>query len=938
MCRWRHRICPRHGGTIDELSSTFAESNFALRFRRNQHLSRSVQQIAWSSLDELADPVSIALEDCTPCTGPGASPPATNSGAEVATTLHGLFESAARAFPTRCAVISGEDQITYAELNLRADAVARQLVDAGVERGSLVGLFVERSIDMVVGVLAIQKAAGAYVPLDPTYPADRLAWICEDARLSLILTQQRLLGRLSQPNTQWICLDTLIERDGLAPCDGSTTRRQSSNEPLVEPDQLAYVIYTSGSTGKPKGVMITHESAVNTILDVNARFEIGAGDRVLAISSLCFDLSVYDIFGLLGIGGTVVVPDLEKLREPRHWAELIDRHGITVWNSVPAFMEMLTSSAISAEKRFDSLRRVMLSGDWIAITLPDRIREMAPRAEVISLGGATEGSIWSIFYSVGAVDPSWKSIPYGRPLSNQQMLVLNDDLEQCPPAVVGEIYIGGDGVAQGYLNRPELNSTKFISDPFSTGTGRRLYRTGDLGRYLPDGNIEFLGRIDQQIKINGFRVELGEIETSLARHPDLAESVVTVQDGVAGSKRLVAFVVLREGSILTDHGLIESLRRELPEYMVPSKIVRMRNLPLNSNGKVDRSALATHNVSGPRFASENIAPRDEVERRLVRIWQDVFDLRPIGIRCNFFDLGGDSLVAAVVLAHVDTQFNRSISLDLLFEWSTIEKLAELIRQEAPHDQASPLVVLQRGAGKRPLVCVPGGGLWVFRKLLRYLDPTLPVLGMLPRGVDGREPPHQSIADIADYYVAGLRAQQPTGPYDLVGYSLGGTVAFEMAQRLRAMGERVSLLVLLDAPTGGRPRMIRRLITSASTVAQVWRSLSRRFWPPPANGQRARQRPSDEVAPGWIHVFRQHVRALDFYQPQPYPGRLTLLRSSVRPPWFKRLWDMSSLKWLKLARDGGVVHQVPGCHLEMFDNGKIEVVARRLTSCLNARQP
>ncbi|MEG4440643.1 amino acid adenylation domain-containing protein [Microcoleus sp. AT9_B5] len=461
------------------------------------------------------------------------------------TCIHQLFEFQLERSPDAIAVIFEGKQLTYQQLNSQANQLAHYLKTLGVGPEVLVAACVERSVEMVVGLLGILKAGGAYVPLDPNYPQNRLAFMLEHSQTPVLLTQQHLVESLPEHQAQIICLDGNSE----------TLDRFSKENPETEvtPDNLAYVIYTSGSTGQPKGVAIEHRGAVNTLLDINQRFEVEAGDRVLAVSSLSFDLSVYDIFGLLAAGGTVVIPKATATPDPAHWLDLMTQEQVTLWDSAPPLMQMLVDDAAANSKTLpSSLRLVLLSGDWIPPTLPDRIQDLTSRLvseesldqpstpAVISLGGATEASIWSILYPIAKVDPEWKSIPYGRAMTNQHFYVLNEAMESCQEGELGQLYIGGIGLARCYWRDPEKTSQRFITHPH---TGDRLYCTGDLGRYLPDGNIEFIGRIDNQVKIRGFRIELGEIEAALRQNPDVGDAVVTVREDVPGNKRLVAYVV-----------------------------------------------------------------------------------------------------------------------------------------------------------------------------------------------------------------------------------------------------------------------------------------------------------------------------------------------------------------------------------------------------------
>ncbi|MCL1463268.1 non-ribosomal peptide synthetase [Argonema galeatum] len=498
--------------------------------------------------------------------------------------IHQLFEFQVERSPDAIAVIFEGKQLTYQQLNSQANQLAHHLRSLGVGPEVLVAACVERSLESVVGLLGILKAGGAYVPLDPNYPQNRLAFMLEHSQTPVLLTQQHLVESLPEHQARVICLDGNSEI-----VDRFTNENPDSE---VTSDNLAYVIYTSGSTGQPKGVAIAHSGAVNTLLDINQRFEVGSGDRVLAVSSLSFDLSVYDIFGLLAAGGTVVIPKASATPDPADWLDVMTQARVTLWDSAPPLMQMLVDYAAGCGKTLpSSLRLVLLSGDWIPLTLPDRIKDLVSRSAsesldldlapqlsrtgkmpipqeksascgvgvspaqylgarseldqpstpaVISLGGATEASIWSILYPIAKVDPGWKSIPYGRAMTNQHFYILNEAMEECQEGEAGQLYIGGIGLARCYWRDPEKTSQRFITHPH---TGDRLYCTGDLGRYLPDGNIEFIGRIDNQVKIRGFRIELGDIESALRQHSDVGDAVVIVREDAPSNKRLVAYVV-----------------------------------------------------------------------------------------------------------------------------------------------------------------------------------------------------------------------------------------------------------------------------------------------------------------------------------------------------------------------------------------------------------
>jgi acyl-coenzyme A synthetase/AMP-(fatty) acid ligase len=458
--------------------------------------------------------------------------------------------------------------------------------------------------------------------------------------------------------------------------------------------------------------MIDHRGAVNTILDINQRFNVKCQDRVFALSSLSFDLSVYDIFGTLAAGGTLVIPDAHATKDPAHWVQLIVQHQVTLWNSVPALMQMLVEYAASRSELLpQSLRLVMLSGDWLPLNLPDQIRTLFKEVQVISLGGATEASIWSILYPIEQVDPTWKSIPYGRPMRHQRFYVLNQALESCPVWVIGQLYIGGIGLAKGYWRNPEKTNASFIIHP---QTQERLYKTGDLGRYLPDGTIEFIGREDFQVKVNGHRIELGEIEATLQQHPSVKEVIVSAVGESRENKQLVAYVVPKQELISSnsssspDQKLVDFagtqqwlqptnsqnqkpvsmadelrnfVQQKLPNYMIPSVYIFLNEVPLTPNGKVDRKALPVPENINPQESAASVMPQTESEQLIARVWQEILQLEKVGIHDNFFDLGGNSILMIKTQVKMQDLWEQEIPIVEMFKYPTIHSFAKYLSQE-----------------------------------------------------------------------------------------------------------------------------------------------------------------------------------------------------------------------------------------------------------------
>ncbi|USX53958.1 amino acid adenylation domain-containing protein [Lentzea sp. HUAS12] len=498
--------------------------------------------------------------------------------ADAGPLLDDPLRAAADLDPGAPALLDSRSSLSHGELARDADAIGRRLAASGVGPGDLVAVSSPKSIDQVVALLGVAASGAGYVPVEPSWPVERVASVCAQAGIEHAL----VTGDVPPIWPETVRVHRLDAADG-----GSTAPVRPS------PEELAYVIFTSGSTGRPKGVAIEHRAARTTIDDLVDRFPITRDDRMLALSAFSFDLSVHDVFGVLGVGGALVVPDAERQRDPEHWLDLMDRHGVTLWNTAPALLEMLVEYAeidpALARRALRALRLVFLSGDWIPVTLPDRLRELAPQAQVVSLGGATEASIWSICHPIGEVDPEWPSIPYGSALRGQSFHVLDEEGLPVPVGVPGELHIGGDGLARGYVGDAEQTAQRFAVHPV---LGHRLYRTGDLGRWRLDGTIEFLGRADRQVKVRGHRIELGEVESVLDRAAGVRKSVAAVVPGPDDRPRLIAFVVPADPAAPpAAPDLSAHLLTRVPQYMVPSRFTFLPELPITANGKVDHTAL-----------------------------------------------------------------------------------------------------------------------------------------------------------------------------------------------------------------------------------------------------------------------------------------------------------------------------------------------------------
>jgi tyrocidine synthetase III len=584
--------------------------------------------------------------------------------------LHQLFEEATERNPSAEALRQNGSSLSYAELNSTANIIARKLQSKGVASGDNVGILTGRNFSMIQGMFGILKAGAAYVPIDPAYPADRQRYIITNSHIHFILTDDVAIAAKAIAGLDDIAIIDLK--------DESDNNYDDRNLFLdKQTTDLAYTIYTSGSSGRPKGVMIEHHSAVNLVEWVNKEYNIGSNDRMLFITSMCFDLSVYDIFGILAAGGCIVIATLADVQDLSSVKKLLLEERISFWDTVPTTLNYLVTELAHSKEPFvqHDLRVAFLSGDWIPVSLPTLAKKFFPNVNVISLGGATEGTVWSNYFPVGEVDPKWMSIPYGKPITNNFFYILDEGLNPVPQGVAGELFIGGVGVSRGYINDPVKTAAAFMPDPFCKALGGRMYRTGDLGRMLPDGNMEFLGRKDFQVKIRGFRVELGEIEQVLTRFPGIQTVLVTASEDNSGIKFLVAYYLGDDH--FTSGALTAFLSRQLPDYMIPAFFIKMDSFPLNTNGKIDRKALPQP-LAQDMETGERLPPRTPTEQAVAGIWSNVLKKDLFGVQDNFFMLGGHSLSASQVVARIREELGVPLKLPSIFINPTVEGLANEI--------------------------------------------------------------------------------------------------------------------------------------------------------------------------------------------------------------------------------------------------------------------
>ncbi|MGE5675070.1 MAG: non-ribosomal peptide synthetase, partial [Mycobacterium leprae] len=697
--------------------------------------------------------------------------------------LHELIEEQVERTPEATAVLFAGEEVSYRELNRRANQLAHGLRQLEVGPDVLVGICMERSVEMVVGLLAILKAGGAYVPLDPGYPPERLAFMLADAAVPVLLTQERLVAGLPEHGARVICLDT----------GWSALARESDANPVsgARPSDTAYVIFTSGSTGRPKGVMVPHAGICNRLLWMQDEYQLTTADRVMQKTPFSFDVSVWEFFWPLMTGATLVVAQPEGHKDSQYLVKLIQEARVTTMHFVPSMLQIFTEEPDLGH--CESLRQVMCSGEALPPDVVERFYGRAPAHVLLhNLYGPTEASV-DVTYWACPREGRMESVPIGRPIANTQIYLLNEQLQPVPVGVAGELHIGGVGLARGYLKRPDLTAEKFIPNPFGAG---RLYKTGDLARYRPDGAIEYLGRIDHQVKIRGFRIELGEIESALLRHGGLKECVVVAREDLPGQKQLVAYGVPGSRPVTVDE-LREFLRASLPEYMVPAHFVLLEAMPLSPNGKLDRKALPAPQRAVS--AAGATAPRTVQELQLLPVWESVLGVSPIGVEDNFFELGGHSLLVIRLLNAVREATGRQLPIASLFRGPTIASQAKLLEQEGGEEPWTPLVPIRATGTRPPFYCAHGafGSVFCFADLARELGPDQPFYGLQPRGLYDEQPPLHTMPEMAARYVEAIREAQPHGPYFLGGYCMGGLIAQEMARLLTKAGEPVALVAMLD---------------------------------------------------------------------------------------------------------------------------------------------
>ncbi len=815
---------------------------------------------------------------------------ATSTDYTLDSSLPSLFEAQVAATPDAVAVVCEGRELSYRALDGDSNRLAHHLRGLGVGRGSLVAICVTRSERMLVGLLGILKAGGAYVPVDPTFPIERQIFMLDDAAITVLVTEPMLVAQLPVAGIKVVDLDSDAEQIAAAP-DTTLTG------PRATPADLAYVIYTSGSTGRPKGVQIAHAALANLLLSMRQQPGLHATDRLFAVTTLSFDIAGLELYLPLICGARVVIGSRAVVTDGEALAAALVASGATVMQATPTTWQMLLDAGWSGSTGLTAL----CGGEALPRALAE---QLLPRVRALwNMYGPTETTIWS---TCERVSSGSGAVPIGRPIGNTRVCVLDHYGNTVPVGIVGELCIGGSGIARGYLGRPELTAEKFIDDPLHSG--ERLYRTGDQARYRADGKLECLGRTDHQIKLRGFRIELGEVESLLDAMPGVRQSVVIAREDVPGDMRLVAYVAPVAGVELNGAELLTVLKTRLPDYMVPVGCLVLEALPLTPNGKIDRRALPAPSGERQIAAIEYLAPRNAEERALTVIWERLLGVTPIGVRDDFFEVGGHSLLAVRLAARIEAEFGQRVSLAALLQGRTIEYVAGLLRGDRQTRAVSGFLALQTCGERAPIFAVGSHPRYAeipqrlgTERPFYQLDVYALMTDRMARGL----PPLRRVEDLAEHYLPLILAERPTGPYHLGGGCEGAYVAYEMAVRLQQMGHEVGSLIMWIPPALRESRgwslrrfaafhaalRLRYLLTGGALVKAGWKSLG--------------------VMLNHERIEYYILQALCSYVPrQSYHGEITLVRTAVTPPHTPASINQ---QWQQRATGGASVHVVPGSH-------------------------
>ena len=897
---------------------------------------------------------------------PGVSSEAIASAAS-RRSVHGVFEDQAHAIPNSTAIACGDEALTYSQLNAHANQLAWHLRSLGVEPGSLVGVCVPRSIEMAVAILGILKAGGAWVPLDQRYPLERQSLVLEDAGISVLVTEDSIARALPRHSAKTVLLDSE---------SASLTSRSASDLPDARTaGNLAYVMYTSGSTGRPKGVMITHANVCDYVHAMRERLAITGRDVYLHTASMAFSSSVRQLLLPLLSGARVVVATPEQIQEPLTLLAMIRDQQVTVLDLIPSYWRICidalagSNSMTRSELLTNKVRLIVTASEPLSPDLPKRWRAFGHGANLMNMFGLTETTGIVATYTIPADYASeTATVPIGYPLDGTRVYLFDEFQNEVPAGGVGELFVAGPGVGLGYRNQPDETTERFRSDPLRAPVDRRLFRTGDLARFGADGSLEFHGRLDDQIKIRGIRIELAEIESALRAHPSVEGAVVIAMGQGLGERRAVAYVVPARGSTLTVDGMRTLLGEQLPEPMIPSAFVILDSFPRLPNGKLDREALPVPTQVRPQLSRSVVLPRTATEWKLARIWEAVLTIVGIGITDNFFDLGGNSLTGLYMLAKVRDVFGKHLPATAVLQAQTIEEMAKLLQEETISQSA--LIPLQPHGSKPPFFWIHGDNSDAF--LPRYLGPDQPLYALVHQSQDGNPARFTTVEEIARHYLEEIRTVQPSGPYLIGGFCFGALVAFEIAHQLRTQGDEVRRLVLME------PSPLRAGFSSSTwsrgVVTRGWswkRRVRSEGWRHLQNLRRIDRR--DRLNYVWLRTIQRLSALLNRITSRPVRGLKeavcwtyhrfgTPLPYRLRSPYILGVYRRATHRYAVRTYPGSVslfvprhalenptpdwkglttgaieIHEIPDGHEVILNEPHVRVWAEKLRTCLMSVQ-
>lgn len=854
--------------------------------------------------------------------------------------LHQIISETATQYPNNIALKFNNQELTYKQLNQKANQMAAVLIENGVKPTDKVAISLDRSAELVIGLLAIIKAGATYVPLDPIFPINRINYMLEDSAAVVLLTSRAYKGQYVSNAKEIILEDILPALNNYSTADPDV---------VVKGEDLIYILYTSGSTGQPKGVQIKHHNVVNFLYSMQKQPGLTAADKLLAVTTISFDIAGLELWLPLITGAQIILADAATAKDGNALLGIIKKDKITVMQATPYTWRIMLEAGWDKERV-----KVICGGEALPMDLAQRILDKA--TSLWNVYGPTETTIWSTLKEITADDGF---ISIGKPIDNTAIYILDPFQNMLSPGVAGEIYIAGEGVAKGYLNQAELTAEKFVSDPFSDEPGAKMYRTGDLGTFTPEGDLMYISRIDAQVKIRGYRIETGEIEFNLAKEEAIKQAVVIARADNNGVDKLVAYIVLKEGvpadgdNIELIHQWRNNLRTSVPDYMVPDNFIVIDAMPMTPNGKVDKKALAAQEIETVQTV-QYVAPRTDVEKMVADIWTEFLGVEQVGIHDNFFELGGHSLIAVQVMARIEKDTGKRLPLAILFENSTVEKLSLMLEMDGKSITWDSLVPIKPTGSKIPIYIVHGAGLNVllFNTLAKHMDADQPVYGLQAKGLNGVDEPLNRMEDIAAHYISAIRAQNPDGPYALAGFSFGGIIAYEMARQLEALNKEVRMLAMFDTYAYRTPHydpwLVKNVKRGMYFGRKVWHAMLFKDGFKKTIITRAKALERGAVRLLWKLKFGTEQKQTGFfgyshkidemnnvaqkhYRIQPYDIAIELFRAETRSFY---LDDYVYMGWKPYALKGVNIHNIPGEHNTIFKEPNDKQFAAILQDCLD----